>query len=276
MSNNRIPIKEREKDLNALNTLILTLEHSADTKTLTVSSLNLYKQAVVNLTDKYAKDPSFRRGHRGLFKPFELNALIHLAQGDEAMADSLLRDAITFMKSDEEWVSNTAKKWDANHRDHTVLNTSQNEQVSELSSNMVGIFALSVVLGILTLILDIFINLPKLNQVLNNLPAVGNDLSNSLHSFKTGIIFYDIASIILLGVIGYMLVERKRVIRPISILTMLFIIVGYAWITSDLESAFRQAGSDTQFNQAPWIVMGAFFWLPFWIFTKKTKAQFTN
>lgn len=270
---NYIPKHEREADFKKLDTLILSLERKADSKELTVDALRQYQETFNKFNEKYISDPSFGPKDKGVFKPLEFRALIFLAQGDENMADSLLREASTLKHDDETWVSETAKKWEANNATTLVdIDTENTLQFSGKLEGWLALYTLGFFLTPLLLLLDLFSSLPQLK---NELSSASYSVANDFQSLINFAQFYDIVALIFLGVLAYFFFQKKRVTRPIAIAFHGFILIGgfiVFWILDDLS---RKYGVDLNSGSSI-LTAGAFIWPFYWIFSKRVKATFVN
>lgn len=270
---NYIPKHEREADFKKLDTLILSLEHKADSKELSVEALRKYQESFNKFNDKYISDPTFGPKDRGIFKPLEFRALIFLAQGDENMADRLLREASDLKHSDEDWVSETAKKWEANNATTLAdINTENTRQFSGKLEGWLALYTLGFFFTPLLLLLDLFSSLPSLKNELNSASySVTNDFQ-SLINFAQ---FYDVVALIFLGVLAYFFFQKMRTTRPLAIAFHGFILIGgfiVFWMLDDLS---RKYNVDLTSGNSI-LAAGAFFWPFYWIFSKRVKATFTN
>ena len=159
------PKHKRDEDFNKLDGLILSLEHKADSQTLTITDLHRHQDFFNKFNDKYKNDPSFSPKDRGLFKPLEYRALLFLAEGDEGLANSLLEEAASLKHPNEKWISNTAKKWEANN----LLNESApvRDNALHFSGSIEGwlsVYAIGLFGGVFVILLDIFSSLPQLKN----------------------------------------------------------------------------------------------------------------
>ncbi len=273
MDSNYTPKHERETDFQKLDKLILSLEHNADTNQLTVEMLRKYQEAFNKFNDKYINDPSFGPKDKNIFKPLEFRALIFLAQGDDDMADSLLKKASELKHADEDWVSETAEKWEASNAVSLVdINTDKTQQFSGKLEGWLALYALGFFLSPLLLLYDLFSSVPQFRNELTNLTRV---VANDFQSLLNFDIFYDVVSLVFLGVLAALFFQKKRATRPVAIAFHGFILIGGFITFSMLDSLSKKYGVELT-SGGSILTAGSFLWPLYWIFSKRVKATFTK
>lgn len=274
MPSNYTPKHERDDDFKKLDKLILSLESNADTNQLTVEMLRKYQDSFNKFNNKYINDPTFGPKDKNIFKPLEFRALIFLAQGDEKMADNLLREASSLKHNDEDWVSETGRKWETNTI--SEFPDIDSENVVQFSGNFEGwlaLYTLSFFFAPLLLLFDLFVSAPQLKNEINNLEnySITNDFE-MIYNFG---IFFDIFALIFLAILGFFFFQKLRATRHLAIAFHAFIFIGgfiTYWLMSDVAKKYNidlESGGSI-------LTLGSFIWPFYWVFSRRVKATFTK
>lgn len=271
-----VPKNEREADFKKLDKLILQLENDADTNNLTIPLLKSYQQSLDKLIIKYKYDTSFGPNDRGLFKPGELHALIFLAQGNEHMADSLLRDAKSLMKPDEEWVSLSAKKWDSHKELQPEKNQAPSNNFNGKLEGWLALYSLNFVVVPALLLYDLFVSLPEAKKQLTSITGQYTNISSDFQTLINFSTIYDVLVLVVLIVLGYYFFTKSKGTRALAIFLHCLILIGGFILYSMMSDIGSKTGTSSDDTSGSFLTLGSFIWPIYWIFSKRVKATFVN
>jgi|GEM_PF-2011981 len=277
MSGESIPKTERDADFKHLDKLILSLEHNADTNKLTIPMLKHYQQSLDKIIAKYEFDPSFGSSDKGLFKPGELHALIFLAQGNGHMADVLLREAKSFMKPGEHWVSESVKKWDsANYVVNGEQFTTQVEP-KRFNGKLEGMLALYAVGLVVSPLFSIYAIVQQ-SSFRSGLDKLNPSVASLFNSLTSTAYVLNVLTIIAMVGLAYPFFTKMKITKPLAIAFSSCVFIAGLVLYIMYDSALQKVGTNIDAVGGTGSSFGALsiIWVFYWIFSRRVKDTFVN
>lgn len=265
----------KELALKRVDELIRAVEKQCDSGESTPHFLARHKQMAQAIMAEYAHDESFGPDDVGLFKPFELQALIALAEGKNNEATSWMEEAKTWMRANEKFVSRAGRKWDEEQTQTNIHPQATAKTHKKFNGKFEGWLALWTVGMILTPLIWVW-NFIDLNSFQNEVNSAGtSDIFGSYIS--TSRILLGVA-LTILAILAVPYFSKSRATRKVAVtycaLIFIFGVIQYSLWDSALQkvgSTVDEAGTTGSMFNA--LVLPWFF---YWIFSKRVKETFTK